>query len=127
MTRIRATCPTCGEVDLAPIDVVLRVVRESGGDLADGSSYRFDCPDCRQLVRKPADERIVELLLTGGVPVEEVPAARSVAVSSEASAPLPLHPEEPPSGPPLTYDDLLDLHLLLNTDGWFEHLLSTSR
>ena len=29
---------------------------------------------------------------------------------------------ERPDGPPLTADDLLDFHFLLNEDGWFDRL-----
>ncbi|MFP4310851.1 MAG: hypothetical protein ACLFS9_02565 [Nitriliruptoraceae bacterium] len=113
MTRIRATCPTCGEVDLRPDEVVLHVVRAPDGLVADGSEYRFACPSCTDEVAKPADDRIAQLLTTGGVQVAEtVPG-------------LPPHPEAPAGGPPLTPDDLLDLHLSLERDGWFEELLRT--
>jgi hypothetical protein len=39
------------------------------------------------------------------------------------------HPEQLPTGPALTRDDLLDLHELLATDGWFAALeqLAASR
>lgn len=118
MTRIRATCPSCGEVDLRPDDVTLVVVRDGLGSVTDGSSYRFDCPDCDELVVKPADERIADLLTTGGVPVEE------------ADQPLvddrPPHPEAPRPGPVLTHDDLLDLHLALAREDWFDQLLQTT-
>lgn len=114
MTRIRASCPGCGEVDLRPDEVTLRVVRAPDGLVADGSSYRFTCPDCEEMVTKPADERIAQLLSTGGVPVEEA------ATHDEDLRPP--HPERPPSGPPLTPDDLLDLHLLLAEEDWFDQL-----
>ena len=123
MTRIRANCPSCGEVDLSPGQVLLRIVRDAAGEVGDGSCYRFACPDCDETVRKPADERIAQLLTTGGVPIEELDHDAADAV---LEADLPPHPEAPPSGPPLTHDDLLDLHLLLRTDGWFEQLLATS-
>ncbi len=114
MTRIRASCPECGEVDLRPTDVTLHVVRYGEDDVAAGSSYRFACPDCDELVTKPADERIAQLLTTGGVEVEVAGAGRFE----------PVHPEFPPQGPALTPDDLIDFHQLLETDDWFEQLLS---
>lgn len=117
MTRIRASCPDCGEVDLLPDEVLLRVVRAPDGVVGDGSTYRFSCPDCTGLVTKPADERIAQLLTTGGVPVEEADDADE----------RPRHPEAPPSGPRFTHDDLLDLHLLLTRDDWFHDLLTSSR
>src|SRR5829696_448095 len=51
-TRIRATCPGCGEVELTPPDVELRVCREE-----EHSFYAFVCPECYQTVTKPADRR----------------------------------------------------------------------
>jgi predicted RNA-binding Zn-ribbon protein involved in translation (DUF1610 family) len=122
VTRIRANCPSCGEVDLRPNDVVLSVVRAYDGLVSDESSYRFNCPDCTEVVTKPADERIAQLLTTGGVPIEETPCP-SVAV--EAADDRPPHPEAPVVGRALTADDLLDLHLKLEDDGWFDELLAT--
>jgi predicted RNA-binding Zn-ribbon protein involved in translation (DUF1610 family) len=112
VTRIRASCPSCGEVDLQPVDVTLRLVRRGDGNVAPGSNYRFSCPDCEQVVTKPADDRIAQLLTTGGVPVEH----------PEPVEERPIHPELPAGGPPLSHDDLLDLHLLLETDDWFDRL-----
>lgn len=113
MTRIRASCPACGEVDLSPEEVVLHVVRADDGEVDEASTYRFTCPACEEPVAKPADERIVELLATGGVKVVE------------AEVELPPHPEQPPAGPALTHDDLLDLHLALQGDEWFAELLTS--
>lgn len=110
MTRIRATCPACGEVELRPDDIELDIVRGPDDELADGSAYRFSCPECTMEVTKPADERVVKLLATGGV---------TIRIASSA---LPPHPEAPGSGPALTADDLLDLHLLLQQDDWFHRL-----
>lgn len=121
MTRIRASCPSCGEVDLRPADLTLTIVRDADGQVADGSAYRFRCPACTHVVAKPADARIADLLRTGGVQAEE---------RQQDHDPVdrrPPHPEAPPGGPRLTHDDLLDLHLLLTTNDWFEQLLTTSR
>lgn len=60
MTTIRATCPTCGEVDLSPEDIFLSV-REPA------STYRFVCPLCAQAIQKRADRKVVALLLSAGV------------------------------------------------------------
>lgn len=115
MTRIRATCPTCGEVDLRPDDVVLHRVVDGRGALLAGTCYRFSCPDCASVVEKPADDRVAGLLTSGGVPTEDT-------VAGPARLPRPLHPELPPDGPPLSLDDLLDLHLALADEQWFERL-----
>jgi hypothetical protein len=97
VTTIKASCPSCGEVELSNDDIRLRVC--SHGPL---SYYSFTCPECAELVRKPADDHIVSLLMSGGVQAEvwEVPA--------EAL--------EPKSGAELTYDDLLDFVLQLGRD-----------
>lgn len=115
MTRIRATCPTCGEVDLTPADIHLQVLRTEVEDIAAGSTYRFSCPDCDEHVTKPADERIARLLTTGGVEV-------SVTEVADAAA-LPEHPEAPVlDRAPLGYDDLIDFHQLLADPDWFDAL-----
>jgi hypothetical protein len=104
VTTIRATCPTCGEVELTPDDIELRVCTH-----ASASFYQFACPLCSDTVQKPADDRVVQLLISGGVPatVWELPdeAAESLA------------------GPAFTNDDLLDFHLLLQEPDWFDRLL----
>lgn len=115
MTRIRATCPDCGEVDLQPDEVILRLVRDDEGAVATGSCYRFVCPACDSVVTKPADVRIAELLTTGGVAVEDAQEVRQ----------LPPHPERPRTDlPSLTLDDLLDLHFALEDNGWFDTLVA---
>ena len=118
MTRIRATCPNCGEVDLRPRDVVLRLVRSPYGSVGDASSYRFACPTCDDTVVKPADGRIAQLLQTGGVPTEETD--ESAELAGLAAHLQPSHPESPPPGPALTVDDLLDFHLALRHDELLE-------
>ncbi len=112
MTRIRATCPTCGDVDLRPDDIEVQVVQDPEGEVTDGSTYRFACPACTYLVTKPADDRIVRLLSTGGVAIS-VRTFPTVAAPPRAAA---------VRVPPLTHDDLLTFHELLQTDGWFEDL-----
>lgn len=106
MTTIRATCPTCGEVGLTPEEMELHV--DPNGYRQ--ASYNFDCPGCLTVVTKPADERIVRLLASGGVPVREWAPPRHL-----------------PDGPKFTFDDLLDFHALLETDGWFDELLDLLR
>ncbi len=105
MVTIKATCPGCGEVNLTADDILLRI-----GSTPAANSYCFSCPGCHRFVEKPADDRVVRLLLSGGVMplVSQVPA--------EAL--------EMKSGPPITHDDLLAFHELLEADDWFEHLLN---
>ncbi|MGH2820293.1 MAG: hypothetical protein ACRDJ5_06545 [Actinomycetota bacterium] len=104
MTTIKATCSGCGEVDLTADDIILRI-----GATKSVNSYGFTCPECGEFVEKPADDRIVRLLLSGGV--MPVP----VHVPAEAL--------EVREGPRFTYDDLLDFHQLLQSDDWMEALI----
>lgn len=121
MTRIRTTCPRCGEVELRPDELELRIVGSAEDDVREGSTYLFDCPTCADEIVKPADSRIAQLLTTGGVPV--VCSADDEVLATAPTA-LP-HPEHAPDGPPLTLDDLLDLHELLQSDDWFDRLRQT--
>ena len=98
MTTIKASCPTCGEVELTPADVSLMVCSH-----APLSYYAFQCATCCQEVRKPADDHVVSLLVSGGVPAQVWE--------------LPAEALEVKIGAALTYDDLLDFALELgNTD-----------
>ncbi|MFJ4692549.1 hypothetical protein [Streptomyces sp. NPDC088766] len=59
----RAGCPDCrGRFELAA--GALRLVI---GASSRTTFYSFTCPDCGAAVRKPAGERVVELLTGGGV------------------------------------------------------------
>jgi hypothetical protein len=102
-TRIRATCPTCAEVELRGTDVTLKVCTQP-----ERSFYTFTCPACVMVVVKPADERVVRLLVSGGIKPEywEPPAEL-----------LERH-----DGPVIGYDDLLDLHLLLESGQFWARL-----
>ena len=104
MTTIKATCPDCGEVDLTADDILLRI-----GPSKAVNTYGFSCPDCGDFVQKAADERVVRLLLSGGV----VPVPMHVPAEA-----LEIH-----DGPVITHDDLLDFHVLLKADDWFEQLV----
>lgn len=107
MTTIKATCPRCGEVELTPDDIQLRVCTYSPA-----SFYLFQCPVCHEVVQKAADDRVVQLLISGGV--------------SATVWELPGELRERRDGPPLTLDDLLDLHLLLEQPDWFDRLSKVS-
>jgi hypothetical protein len=113
MVTIKATCPACGEVSLGPADIELYVDR---GD-PDGSAYSFDCPHCRSRVRKPADGRVVRLLVSGGVQARQ----------EERPRPLERVAGSVRTAPALTRDDLLAFHELLAVDGWFQRLADTGQ
>ena len=95
MTIIKATCPSCGDVELSR-DQVRLVVHP----IAERSFYGFTCTRCGDAVRKPAGDEVVRLLTMGGVIAERV------IVPAEAL--------EPHAGAPITMDDVLDFVAWLN-------------
>jgi predicted RNA-binding Zn-ribbon protein involved in translation (DUF1610 family) len=99
MATIKATCPLCGEVDLTAGDVALRL-----GASYPRNTYCFSCPDCGDFVEKAADDRVIRLLLSGGV----MPTL--VHVPAEA---LETH-----EGAAITHDDLLTFHEMLKNEEW---------
>lgn len=101
VATIRASCPTCGDVELTSRDVTVQVCAANNQ-----GSYAFRCPECTFAVSKLAEQRIVDLLVSSGV---------RLSVWN-----LPAEMEEPRYGPAISYDDLLDFHLLLQQDDWFE-------
>src|SRR5579862_5356413 len=105
LATIRASCPTCGDVELTSRDVVVRVCAADNA-----GAYAFRCPSCRMAVSKQAEARIVDLLVSSGVrlSVWHVPAELSEAHYGE----------------PISYDDLLEFHYAIQRPGWFERLVS---
>ncbi|MGW1212198.1 hypothetical protein ACWD5F_21555 [Streptomyces sp. NPDC002499] len=59
----RAGCPECR----GSFELTASALRLAIGATSRTTFYSFTCPDCDSLVRKPAGERIVELLTGGGV------------------------------------------------------------
>lgn len=62
MTTIKTTCSRCGDVQLSPEDLALELdpSEEMG-------NYRFACPTCQTVQRRPANARVVSVLLATGV------------------------------------------------------------
>ena len=120
MTTIRTTCPRCGEVDMGPESILLRVV--PGGR---EGTYRFTCPTCADDVEKRADRKIVALLVSAGVDV----AGRGGGGYAESEE-LFDRPEMPdprgslPAGPAFTVDDLIDFHFRLEDDSYIREFLA---
>jgi predicted RNA-binding Zn-ribbon protein involved in translation (DUF1610 family) len=111
MTNIRTNCPRCGEVEMEAA-VVLLTVDEASGE----GSYSFVCPECLEVVEKPADQKIVTLLLSAGVEVHRSTQEAEIVMSSRRT----------PDAPPLTADDLIDFHFLLSRDDWFTQLVAAA-
>ncbi len=65
MTKIRARCPRCGDVEFGVASIV--VLTESGTS----SAYRFCCPTCGDHVSRSAVPDVLALLRSAGVREEE--------------------------------------------------------
>ena len=68
MTTIRTTCSRCGDVELTIADIGLELIAEDAT-----GNYRFACPTCGDVHRKPANHRVVSILLATGVEYEILP------------------------------------------------------
>lgn len=101
MATIRASCPECGDVELTTRDV--RVLLCS---TTNEGSYAFRCPVCRLAVSKPAEARVVDVLVSSGV---------RLSVWH-----MPAELDEVKHGAPINYDDLLLFHEELQTDDWLD-------
>jgi hypothetical protein len=94
MTTIKASCPSCGDVELTSAQVRLVVC-----SIQDWSFYAFTCHTCHDEIRKPAATDVITLLQSGGV------LAEMWSVPAEA---LEKH-----DGDAISYDDVLDFALRL--------------
>ena len=65
MTTIRTTCDLCGDVELTTSDIRLELAAS-----ATTGHYRFECPFCCGVQRRPANNRVVSILLATGVEYE---------------------------------------------------------
>ena len=97
MTIIKASCPTCGDIELTTDK--LRFVLNS---VAERSFYAFTCESCQERITKPASPEIVRLLTLGGVTPERVD--------------VPEEALEEHHGSPLSWDDVLDFSSMLDSD-----------
>jgi hypothetical protein len=85
---------------------ILLSIRDTAGE----GSYRFACPTCMNTIEKPADRKVVALLLSAGVELEDV----GGVVTAESAEHNVIEPH--PAGPSLTVDDLINFHFLLQDD-----------
>lgn len=106
MATIRASCPTCGDVELTTADVRVRVcLNDNHGD------YRFRCPVCHFTVLKGAESRTIDLLIASGVAMD--------------TWTLPAELSERRYGAPISHDDLLDFHDMLHNDSVFAEAMAS--
>lgn len=94
MTTIRTTCNRCGDVELTTADIGLELAAEGAT-----GNYRFECPFCGVVQRRPANQRVVSILLATGVSYDVVSTAG-----------------------PITEDEISAFSQALDEDGWFSEL-----
>jgi len=106
MARIRASCPACGDVELTVADVQVRICSTTSE-----GEYAFRCPECSVIVTKQAESRTIDLLVASGVRVSTwaMPVERLLNNHQR----------------PITHDDVIDFHLLLNDDSLLQQALGT--
>lgn len=92
MTRIRARCPECGDVEFGVTDIVVTA------DRGNEAGYRFSCPTCSASVSRPAVPDVIELLISAGVRIERRRARGTSLVD-------PRHPSVP-AAPSFTEHDI---------------------
>jgi hypothetical protein len=97
MLRVKSRCRNCGEVSLALEDIVL--VEHGDGE---GTFYTFICSTCGKAQAYPADSRFIDFMrMNGREPVVLQP---------------PIEIKSNHDDPPICWDDLLDLHLMLQDE-----------
>jgi hypothetical protein len=94
--KVRVVCPGCGPVVLPARE--LRCELESAGGKG---ICELRCPVCSILLLVPAGPLAVETMREGG--------------ASQMSGSVPFELLEPHTGPPLSWDDLLDFKLELDS------------
>ncbi len=95
MTTIKTTCEFCGDVELVPDDLALEL--DPGHDRG---TYRFLCPFCVRVQRRPANARVVSILLATGV-------------AYQVTGP-----------PPITEDEIVTFARDLDREDWMRFLIS---
>ena len=99
-------------------EAIMLSVRQSGRE----GSYRFTCPNCVDDVEKRADRKIVALLVSAGVDIEQ--SEQDQLLFDDES------PDEPrrqmPHGPVFSIDDVIEFHYLLEDDRYIEEFMASS-
>lgn len=99
MTRIRARCPDCGDVEFSIDEIVVLALPPSSG------AYRFTCPSCGDPVSRTAVPDVIELLLSAGVRKQRVDHPSLMAVERQ-----------------FTERDIAEFRHLLASPDWFDRL-----
>jgi hypothetical protein len=100
-------------------EAILLSVRQNGRE----GSYRFTCPSCSDDVEKRADRKIVALLVSAGVDIDQGEGLGHPELFDEDE-------DDPrgavPAGPPFSIDDVIEFHYLLEDDHYIQEFLASS-
>lgn len=108
MSRVRTHCPSCRQY----LDLPAGRCAVLGGVDGRPKVYAFVCPRCEAPVIQLAEVQATAKPGAGG----------PLPGGAHGPAARPAHPERPRPGPPLTADDLIDFHFLLDGADWFPQL-----
>lgn len=112
-SRYTVTCPECrAEVSLSARRLLVRVDEGT----ATSGEVLFTCLSCHATVATRLDAAAIAVLVLGGV--------THLSLSAPAVEPLERVPAQRTPLPPLTHDDLLDLHGALACDSWLQRLVA---
>jgi hypothetical protein len=103
-------------------EAILLSVREDGNE----GSYRFTCPSCADDVEKRADRKIVALLVSAGVDLDQAPGGQTSLAATHPELFDELGEELRDLGPAFTQDDVIEFHYLLEDDAYIRDFLASS-
>jgi hypothetical protein len=110
MLTICTSCSGCGAELELPLSWIVVGLPAAPDDDARGEVLH-GCPDCPSVSRMLVASRDLARLVAAQV---------SALPSYDLESLHPPHPEQSAGGPPLTYDDLLELHRELAADSWLD-------
>jgi hypothetical protein len=99
-------------------EAIMLSVRQSGRE----GSYRFTCPNCADDVEKRADRKIVALLVSAGVDIEQSEQDQLLFDDENSDEPR----RQMPQGPVFSIDDVIEFHYLLEDDRYIEEFMASS-
>ena len=123
MAKIGVMCPDCTADDPVPARAVLATV-DIGECHEPLGRLSWACLSCSHLFTTEVDVENLLHFLAAGVPLLDDDFGCSTAAEeyTDIVVPTQLHPEDPGTGAPITLQDILTLHELLETEAWVQQL-----
>jgi hypothetical protein len=114
MIQIQSTCSTCeAQLELAVVDLLVLLPLTT--EPVEGPRLVHDCPECGATCLRTVAWKLAKLLMAHGV---------AAVPDLELEPAVEPHPENPPAGPVLTADEIIDLHDVLSHEDWFDELVA---